>query len=378
MITNKKILVVTTTDNMIWQFLIPHIEDLIKSGNVVECACAETGFWFKELEEKYNFTMRKIDFPRAPLSTKTLKSRKALFNLVKENKYDLIYCHQPVGGVMGRMAGHKFKIPVIYVAHGFHFFKGCPKKNLLYKFIEKHYSRYTDALVTMNEEDYQSALKFKAKRVYKINGIGFDLNKYAELKETKEEIRETLGLTNNDFVVTTIAEFIERKNYPAMLKAIAEAVKKDSNIKFLICGRGRLESEINDLIEELKITENVCVLGYRKDINRILTATDVFMIASYHEGLTLSVIEAMNFAIPCVVSDVRGNHDLIDHYKGGFVVEANDFAMFAQAILELCEDNELYKNCAVHNKNKVTNYSIDVVIEQMRKIYGDTFNEELS
>ena len=122
MFTGKKVLVVTTTDNMIWQFLLPHIKYLEECGNTVECACNETGFWFKEMENN-GIKLHKVEFPRNPLSTKLLKSRKQLFSLVKENKYDLIICHQPVGGVMGRMAGHKFNIPVIYVAHGFHFYK---------------------------------------------------------------------------------------------------------------------------------------------------------------------------------------------------------------------------------------------------------------
>ena len=368
MITNKKILVVTTTDNMIWQFLIPHIEDLIKSGNVVECACAETGFWFKELEEKYNFTMRKIDFPRSPLSTKTLKSRKALFNLVKENKYDLIYCHQPVGGVMGRMAGHKFKIPVIYVAHGFHFFKGCPKKNLLYKFIEKHYSRYTDALVTMNEEDYQSALKFKAKRVYKINGIGFDSSKYCKTEDDFTELKNEFGIQDGDVAFLSIGELNENKNHSVVLEAVSQ-LKESSHIKYFICGQGQRKVEYESFIKENGLEGQVKLLGYRKDIANVLNVMNVFIMPSLREGLPRSIMESMAYGLPCIVSDIRGCRDLIDDNNGGFLVDATDSEAFASKIKELSDNKDLRDSMGEYNKNKIKDYTTDVVLEQMKKIY---------
>lgn len=367
MIQGKKILVVTTTDNMIWQFLLPHIKYLEDAGNVVECACNESGFWFKEMEKK-GLVLHKIDFPRNPLSTKLIKARKSLFNLVKQNKYDLIICHQPVGGVMGRMVGHKYKIPVIYVAHGFHFFKGCPKKNLVYKAVEKHYSRYTDALVTMNEEDYQSALKFKAKRVYKINGIGFDENKYEQQTLSREDSRRALGI-NDEFVILTVAEMIKRKNYITMLKTIAEL--RNLNIKFLICGRGCELENIQNKIKELKIEDIVEILGYRKDINNIMMASDVFFLPSFQEGLTLSVIEAMSFGLPCVVSSVRGNRDLIVNAKGGFVCAPTAVESFRDKFVYLFNNRDKLSEMGKFNKEVSKKYKYENVVEEMKKIYEE-------
>ena len=70
MLTNKKIMMVSTTDNMIWQFLMPHIKHLESLGNTVECFCAKTGFWFDELKEKHNLIMDEMDFGRNPLKIK--------------------------------------------------------------------------------------------------------------------------------------------------------------------------------------------------------------------------------------------------------------------------------------------------------------------
>lgn len=368
MLNNKKILVLATTDNMIWQFLIPHIMHLQDRENEVECACAKTGFWFDELQTKYGFKMHQIDFTRNPLTSKNIKAYKVLKNLQKENNYEVIYCQQPVGGLMGRLLGKKFKIPVIYTAHGFHFYKNCSfKRKLIYKTAEKWLSKYTNALITINEEDYEVAKTFKAKKVYKINGIGFNGEKYPENLK-REEARNNLKL-KDEFVILTIAEMIKRKNYETIIKTINEL--KNENVKLLICGDGEEKKEVEEQIKSLGIEDKVSILGYRKDINNILLASDVFFLPSFQEGLTLSVIEAMHFGLPCVVSNVRGNRDLIENGKGGFVENPSNYVAFANHIKTLFTDKSLYELMSSYNKEQSKNYTIQFVKQQLDKVYDE-------
>lgn len=372
MINNKKIMMLTTTDNMIWQFLLPHIKYLQEQGNVVECVCAKTGFWFDELNNKYGLTMHEVDFCRNPLKIKNFQAYKKLKQIQNDCKFDLIYCQQPVGGMMGRLLAKKFNIPVIYTAHGFHFFKGAPIVNtLLYKPVEKWLSKYTDILITINEEDYQNALKMKAKKVFKINGIGMEFKKYDELLDSREQIRESLNVKEDEFVIVTVAEFIKRKNYDTMLNIIRGLKDKGIKVKFLICGRGQDEEKIKQQIAELEIQEQVNLLGYRKDINRILTGADLFMLASFQEGLTLAVIEAMSYGVPCAVSDVRGNRDLIVDNQGGIVVDATDDEAFVDRISQLINNKEKLTQMGEFNKEESKKYDINIVLEQLAKIYGE-------
>ena len=370
--TNKKILVVATTDNMIWQFLIPHIKHMQQLGNNVECVCAKTGFWFDELKDKYGFIMHEINFARNPFKPANIKAYKTLKQLHIQNHYDVIYCQQPVGGMMGRLLGKKFKIPTIYTAHGFHFFKGCSIVNkLIYKPVEKWLSKYTDVLITINNEDYENAKKMKAKKVFKINGIGMEFNKYAPLTETREEIRKSVGLKDNEFVIVTVAEFIKRKNYDTMLKSIKELKDRGIKVKYLICGRGKEEENIKKLVNQLNIEDEVKLLGYRKDINRILSCADVFYLASFQEGLTLSVIEAMSFGLPCVVSNIRGNRDLIVEDKGGFVAEPKDYQGFATKLEQLLTNKDLRDEMGKFNIEQSKQYTVEKVKEQLEKIYNE-------
>lgn len=372
MFTNKKVMMIATTDNMIWQFLLPHIKHLQENGNIVEVVCAKTGFWFDELKEKHNLIVHEINFARNPLKLSNFKAYKKLKQLQKERNFDLIYCQQPVGGLMGRLLGKKFKIPVIYTAHGFHFFNGCSFRNkLIYKNVEKWLSKYTDILITINEEDYQNALKMKAKKVFKINGIGIDENKFNIEKIDKLAFRKELGLGESDKIVLTVSELNENKNYITMLKSIKELVKKDNTIKFVSCGTGVWKDKIADFAKELGIEDNCVFLGYRKDIGKIMQISDIFLHASFREGLTLSVMEAMSFGLPCVVSNVRGNRDLIADGKGGFVVEPEDYLTFAEKIEILIKNHDMYKNFGDFNKVESKKYLVSEVKKQLEKIYDE-------
>lgn len=373
MITNKRILIVTTTDSMIGQFLLPHIKQLTDSGNIVECACHKTGFWFDEMV-KDGLRVYEIPFARNPLKPTNLKAKKMLLKLCKENKYDLIHCHTPVGGVMGRIVGKKLNIPVLYIAHGFHFYKGAPLINtLIYKNIEKHYAKFTDALVVMNNEDFEAAKKMKAKRVYKINGIGFDGDKYKNIDRIDPDLlKQTFNINENNFVILSVGELIKRKNYYVMLETIKNI--NDPNIVYLICGRGQLLQELQSYAQKLNIQNQVRFLGYRKDVDQIMLISNMFFHASKQEGLTMAIMEAMNFGLPVVTSTARGCQDLIDNGKGGFTCNYLDVNGFAGAIKTLMNDRDLCKQMGEYNKQKVKGFYIDTVLGQMEKIYDGIFN----
>ena len=121
---SKRILIVCTTDSMIWNFLIPHINELQKCGYYVECASSKTGEFFNNLISYHNIIMNEIPFERSPYSVNNFRAYKLLCKIIKDKEFDTVFCHEPVGGAIGRLAGHKCGCRVVYMAHGFHFYKG--------------------------------------------------------------------------------------------------------------------------------------------------------------------------------------------------------------------------------------------------------------
>ena len=373
MINGKKILIVTTVDSMIGCFLLGHIKQLQDAGNVVECACHETGFWFKEMQGN-GIVVHEVPFARNPLHPRNLKAQKVLEKIVEEGKFDLIHCHTPVGGVMGRRVAKKFKIPCLYIAHGFHFFKGAPLVNqLIYKTIEKHYSKLTDALVTMNEEDYKAALKMKAKRVYKINGIGYDESKFELINESEKlALKNELGIQEGDVVIISVGELNANKNHIAVIKSLARLNLK--NVKYFICGRGERKEEYENLIAKLGLKDNVKLLGYRRDINNILQISDIFIMPSLREGLPMSMLEAMNVGLPILAFNIRGCNDLVKSNENGFLVNPKEKYPFDAEILKLVKNAKLRDEFGKNGKKFAKTYNLSNVLSQMEQIYDQILN----
>lgn len=364
-----KILMLTTTDNMVWQFLTPHVQDLIGYGARVDCACAKTGFWFDDLRDKFGLNMIELPIARKLADKGNFKAYKMLKNLQKQNGYDLIYCHQAIGSMLARMLGKKFNIPVIYMAHGFAFCKGGNKlKNLVYRTAEKHFAKSTDILITMNQEDYDACAKWKCGHRYKTSGIGLNREQLDNAESVRAEVRKELGI-KDEVIVLTVAEHIGRKNYETMLKTIAGL--KDKKIKFVSCGTGRDLDKHKQLAHALGIDDKVEFLGFRKDIDRLMTSADIFYLPSRQEGLTISIIEAMSYGLPVVTSKVRGNADLIDDGTGGFVCAPNDDVAQANALNVMLNHKELRDEFGEYNKQKSQKYSLQHVRDELRQIYKE-------
>lgn len=361
----SKILVVCTTDSMITNFLIPHITDLENKGNEVWCASSKTGPFFDNIL-KEGISAIEIPFERSPFSLKNITAFCKLRKFIRENQFDLIFCHEPVGGAMGRMVGHFEGIPVIYMAHGFHFFKGAPPKMRLFYLIEKFLSRWTDTLITINQEDYEASLKFFAKRKFKTNGIGIDTSKF-NLHTNKLYIRQLLGIDLESVVILSVGELSERKNHRFVIEAISKL--RNKHIHYVIAGEGEKHGELQKLIMQHNLNGNVHLLGYRTDINMLCNSADIYALPSLQEGLSVALMEGMSCSLPCVVTDIRGNNDLIVPQKGGYLVQVGDIDEMASSIKLLCNDPVMREKMGRFNREHVQNFDLEHVRYQFSKIF---------
>ena len=366
---NNRILVVCTTDSMIWNFLLPHIKELEKKGYYVECASSITGDFFENLIKLHGVKMNEIAFERSPYNTKNIYAYKKLCKLIKEKQFDTIYCHEPVGGAMGRLAGHACKCKVIYIAHGFHFYKGAPLANkYIYYWVENFLSRYTDVLITINEEDYQSSLKFHAKKTCKINGIGIDTRKFLKINNC-EDLRTELSLAADDYILFSVGELIERKNHIVVIDALKRL--DNPHIHYVVAGEGKLLTFLKEKIEQFGLTKQVHLLGYRTDINRLCNSSDVFVMPSLQEGLSVALMEAMSCGKPIIASRIRGNVDLIEDKKGGVLVGSKDVLGFADAIIHCYKSTANTQKYGQYNLEKIKEFDINKVKEQLSVIYNE-------
>ncbi len=326
--------------------------------------------------EKYGIHIVQLDLDRSPYSMRNRVAYKQLCDLIRKEHIDAIHCNTPVGGMLGRLAGKKCKVKkVIYQAHGFHFYKGAPRKNwLVYYPIEKWLARYTDALITINHEDFELAkakLKLRKKgKVYYVPGVGIDVSAYATEESVRSRKRAETGLSGTEIVLISMGDLIPRKNYDTAIRAIAAA--ENPALQYLICGKGPEEDNLKALAERLGVAGQIHFLGFRSDIKELLAAADIFLFTTRQEGLPRSMMEAMASGLPCVASRIRGNTDLLESTDGGFLCDADDAADFADKIKRLAADPALRAEMGAQNRMTLQKFSTAAAKDALEAIYKDS------
>lgn len=285
---------------------------------------------------------------------------------------EVIHCNTPIGGFLGRICGKKYDKKVIYMVHGFHFYKGAPLINrMLFKPIEKWLAHKTDCLITINQEDYEVAQTLrlnKGGKAYKVNGVGIDLGLFDNIEVNVEEKRKSLSIPRDVVLGIVVGDLNENKNVETIIRALSLA---EGNIHLLICGFGPLESKLKEMANKCGVQERCHFLGFRTDVKELYKVSDMFVFASQREGLPRSTMEAMLAGLPCVVSDIRGNVDLIDNNKGGILFPPKDYGSLADAMTIMAENPELRKQYGMYNKERVKQFDIEVVKQQMLEIYKE-------
>ena len=382
----KKALLVTTVSGFVPQFEMNNVKILQEMGMEVHYAANYHTPSYGKDNRRLDGTgifRHQIDFERSPFKIENIKVYRQLKKLMTEERFDLVHCHTPMGGVMARLAAHATGTrPVIYTAHGFHFFKGAPLKNWLFYYpVEKFLSRYTDEQICINQEDYRWARRyFFAKNIDYIPGVGIDLSSVIPVtQEKRSEKRLEFGIPEEKVILLSVGELIKRKNHETVIRALARL--KNDNLIYVICGQGELEEYLKKLVRDLGIEEQVLFLGYREDVSEIYSAADVFVFPSYQEGLPRALLEAMASGLPALCSNIRGNSDLMGGgqkalgkgaslCEGGILIDrADDVEAFAQGINCMLEAKDNWQDMGNCNADRSRDFSLEEVGSRMKKIY---------
>lgn len=375
----KKVLVLASVASMIGQFNMSNISLLIKMGYHVDAACNfkkgntcstdEIKKLKKRLREM-NVGCFQIDFSRNIGELRgNFNAYKQTEKLVSNGAYQCIHCQSPIGGVIGRLIGHKHHLKVIYTAHGFHFYEGAKMRNwLLYYPVEKWLSKYTDILITINTEDYKRAKRsFHAKQIEYVPGVGVDVKKIEKVDVNRTEKRKELGMPEDAFLLLSVGELNENKNHEVVIRAMEKIEEK--KLYYVICGQGDRKEYLEKLAEDYGLIGRVRLLGFRSDAIEICKASDLFIHPSKREGLSVALLEALACGIPCIASDIRGNRDLITASKEGKLVNMQNISELSETIKLLIENDMDIRNPGMFSKEKLEQFSIENVMKKMRKIY---------
>jgi len=366
----KKILFTASIAKHILRFHLPYLEWFQQQGYETHVAC--------QGDEKIPFTDHqwKVPFIRNPFSAGHIKAYKELKNIIDTNNYSLIHCHTPMASIVTRLAAassRKKGTKVLYTAHGFHFYDGASTINwLTYYPIELRASGWADAIITINNEDY-NRIKTKGSSktdYYIIPGIGVNGKRFSPVsQEQKLALRSAKGFSQKDFIAVYAAEFIDRKNHRFLIEALPEIVKAAPTTKILLCGRGELKEEMEELVKKKGLEGNVEFLGFRNDIDEIFNMSDVGISSSKQEGLPINLVEEMMCGLPVIAPVDRGHKEIIMHGENGFIFQQDDKNGFREYFLKLYNDEQMRLKFGVRSIEIAANFEIKNSLGVMSKIY---------
>lgn len=354
--------------------------------------------WFKQhgwqvdhaapgIEEKYAYGVTHhydVDIHRSPLSFQNLKAIKQLKKLIKRENYDLIHCHTEMGGFCARIAAadaRKHGCKVIYTSHNYPFYKGAsPIAWCLFYPVERMLAPLTDAVVTINEEDYQFTLhhKMAVGPSFKIDGVGVNLERFSPVSyNDKMSLRKELGIVEEEFVLLYTAQFIPRKNHEMLIKSMPEIRKLIPNVHVLFAGNGPTFEDMKLLAQQLNVSDCISFLGGRGDIDRLCRVADIHVATSKLEGQGINNIEAMACGCPLVVSRVRGHRDVCIDGKNGFLFDLDKPQDMIAEIVRLYKDKDLYHRISEFNKKDAFRFDVKKEVHAMAHIYKQVLDDKI-
>lgn len=347
----KKVLFVANSDRHILLCHLPYLK-MFHDNNYIVHVATNSNNSIPFCDKKISLSLK-----RYPFSFFNFKAIKEIRELVKENNYDVISCHTPMGGFLARVSIIKTDLTplIFYTAHGFHFYKGSSLISwILYYNIEKYLSKYTTCILTMNQEDYLISKKFFCKS-YLIPGIGYNPDRLKNI--------DNLDFSNY-FVVTYIAEISKRKNQVELVKKLNKIDLEKENILVLLIG----DSLIKNFPKYIK-NQNIKYIPFTNNIGSYLNRSNLVISASKQEGLPLNLIEGLSLNKMIIATNIRGNKDLITK-RNGILVNNLD-----ELITEMIKYKNNYKSIKINNNTN--KYKIDNVIIKVKNIYNKYLKEKL-
>lgn len=345
-------------------------EPLINLGHSIYWAANFAGF----LDDKSKVPAVLIDLPinSNPLNIGNYNAYKELIRFTISEKIDVIICSTPIGGMLGRLVAKKTKTKVIYAAHGLLFFKGAPLiNNTVYKLQEVIMAKWTDVIITINNEDYSSMDRIKKKegcKLYLVHGAGVDVDDSCMADFSISKKRTDLCIPADSKLISSIGFLNKNKNNRVVIKAL-RFLKDKYDIHYVICGEGKEEKHLINLAKKNGVGNRVHFLGFRTDVYEIIKASDLVIVPSFREGVPRVVLEAMNLGVPCIGSDTRGIRELIGMSFSKFLCNPHSPLEYASSISYAFENDDYCKKAISRNFEEAKKYTSSVVMHELAEIY---------
>ncbi len=300
-------------------------------SNEILCIDGEVGEIGKRLETEQGITIHKLK--RQP----GLDLRLALNirRLIKRGGFNIVHCHQYTPWFYGWLGSMATGVRLFFTEHGRFYPDRYRRKAWL---INKLMARTTDAIVAISKATGDALVEYEylpRKRIDVVyNGIEPLNAEYCEVARIRQELR----LKPNALVIGTVARLDQVKNQSLILETFAYLNGDFENLYVLIVGDGPEREALEDRARRLGISQQVLFTGFIQNPERYMSVMDIFLLPSFTEGTSMTLLESMSLGVPCIVSKVGGNPEIITDKRTGRLFEIGKPEQFQEILNDLLMD----------------------------------------
>lgn len=290
---------------------------------------------------------------------------KAVRKIIQTEQIDIVHCHQYTPYVYGAIAALFSGCKVVFTEHGrFHPDRYSWKRRL----VNPIFGISTSSITAISEATKDALVKFEWFRRNSIQVVYNGIK--ASVAPTEYRNQNDLALTENNVVFGTITRFDTIKNLPMMINAFSQVHSEHPHTRLLLVGDGDERSNIERLVSSLGINDAVIFTGFQTDTKKYMAMIDVYVLSSFSEGTSMTLLEAMSFSTCCVVTAVGGNVEIIKDGKNGCVVESDNTQQLSNTLMKLVDDTDSRNQMG--NAAKKTfdrKFDLNQMVQSYKEIY---------
>jgi glycosyltransferase involved in cell wall biosynthesis len=255
----------------------------------------------------------------------------ALRSLLRRGDYDVVHAHSPlvasVARLLVRAMPRAHRPAFVYTEHN-----RWPSYRTVTRLANQATFGLDDVTFAVSE-DVRESIPPRARRAVEVVVHGVDVEAVRAQLTARDTVRAELGVGPGESLAITVANLRHGKNYPGLIDAAERVVATGAPVRFAAAGQGPLDGEIRARLARSSLGDRFALLGYRTDATRLIAGADVFVLASHHEGLPVTVMEALTLGVPVVAPAVGGLREVVRDGGNGFLVVPGSPAALADAIV---------------------------------------------
>ncbi len=292
--------------------------------------------------------------------------------IIKNNNIDIIHCHQYTPWVYGVIGAAFTKTRVLFTEHGRFYPDSSTWKR---KLVNPILNLFTDQVTAISKATQQALVEFENINETSIDVVYNGITPLAVVQSDVEKLRIELSIAESHNILGTIARFDPIKNHIMMLKAFALVLEQQPNTTLIIVGDGEERENIEACIKQQNLAQNVILTGYQTKPHNYLALMDIYLLSSFSEGTSMTLLEAMSLGKPCVVTNAGGNPEIVIDGENGFVTPNDNAQKFAQGITNILESTVTTHQFGQASKSRFDSYFSEI---NMNIKYHYLYNQVIS